>query len=83
MEISQISMGVATPGNSRQLNDLTAFFSIRHIEKPVRKYQLTSGILSFRYVARDQDNVVHAHSHNGHTNYCLAWALSEPQVICS
>jgi len=36
-----------------------------------------------RYVAYDPDKVVDAHWHNRHTNYCLAWALSEPQEICS
>jgi hypothetical protein len=36
-----------------------------------------SGILSIRYVACGPDNVVDADQHDGHANYCLAWALSE------
>jgi hypothetical protein len=53
----------------------TATFSICPIEKAVRIAGLESGIFSIRYVAYAP--VVDAQKHNGHTNYCLAWALSE------
>ena len=36
-----------------------------------------SGILVVQYVACDPDNVVDANANNRHTNYCLAWALSD------
>jgi hypothetical protein len=52
------------------------FFDLSH-RKSESECDSGSGILSFRYVAHDPDNVVDAHPHNGHTNYCLAWALSE------
>jgi hypothetical protein len=45
-----------------------ANFSISPIEKAVRARNSRSGILSFRYVACNPDNVVDARKHNGHTN---------------
>jgi hypothetical protein len=33
--------------------------------------------LIVQYVARDPDNVVDAYAHHRHTNYYLAWALSD------
>jgi hypothetical protein len=56
------------------------FFDLSH-RKSGSGHSSDSGILKVRYVARDPDNVADAHSHNGHTNYCLAWALSGSQYL--
>jgi hypothetical protein len=55
-----------------------ALFWIGVIEKPALGYPPVSGIFVF-YAVHIPDNVADAYPNEGHTNYCLGWALSRKQ----